>query len=105
MGEEEINYTVIECSTEKPSEDEYGNEGVWRMANDNRLPDSYSKPSKVRDMVNDYLIKMSSAAKLKAETILAHECKELQDSYKSVAKTIVDGYNKAHTLKVFGEEE
>lgn len=76
--------------------------GHWQAVSDMRIP----KPS-----INDNNInKPDKSARpsydiLKTKIIMAHELKDNPESYRNVAKTIVDAYNKAHTIKVFGEEE
>ena len=98
-------------------------EGVWRKADDDRLPENLHQPpkaititnescwheremipnppeSKEHQMVDEHYKKVASKDINKTKIIMAHEFQEDPDSYTAVRQQVADSYNNAHMLTV-----
>ena len=79
--------------------------GIWKEHDDNRLPNPGPSMDTVKKLLSERMNRESAKSTLKAQTILAYELEENPDSFRAVATGIIDSYNKANTLTVFGEKK
>jgi hypothetical protein len=107
MSEEEegeLNFVAIICSSEDTDDDSMHREGVWRKADDNRLPPADGhrfNPSAKRAVE---VKKSSDRLSQKVKDIMEFDLKENEEGYTNVAKSLVDSYNETNGIKLFGEK-
>ena len=73
------------------------NESCWKEVDDNRLP---NPPPVIVEEKDEVYSKRVNPITNKMKIIMEHELKENPESFQSIAQSIADCYNEAHTLKV-----
>jgi hypothetical protein len=86
---------------EEDPEERETDEGCWRRADDNRLPNPSINLMKTEEF--DERDEAANQSNHDTKVIMAHEFREDPEMFKEVAQSVAESYNEQHCLKVGGE--